>query len=220
LEPVETSEIEKALRFVSAWEHCEIEVGSGNGHFLVAYGERNRNIGLLGIELKKKRCGKIEKKIDGKRLLNILVVQGRAESLLEKILLSSVDAFHFYFPDPWPKTKQRKRRLLKMPIIETLHLALKKNGLFFFASDVFDYYIQVKLLGILHGGFIVRGNEIPAEAVLSMYSTKTEIAGKSLHGLVLQKKDNLEAQEGVEKPLFFQQPARTLFSTQSREEER
>jgi tRNA (guanine-N7-)-methyltransferase len=187
LDLVATNEIESALAFLGRWERAEIEIGSGNGHFLAEYGNQQRACGLLGIETKNRRCGKIEKKINTKGLGNVLLFRGKAESLLALLKPASVDAFHIYFPDPWPKTKHRRRRLFKMPALEVFHRALKTGGRIYFGSDVFDYYLQAKVLGALHGGFAVLPEELPPEAVLSMFSFKTQAAGRPLRGLVLQK---------------------------------
>jgi len=187
LELVETNELEKSLTFLASWKYREIEIGSGNGHFLAEYGVRNNTCCLLGIELKQKRCLKIRDKINKKQLANIRVFQGMAELLLERLPPSSIDAFHLYYPDPWPKTKQRKRRLLKLSSLERFYIALKENGRIYFTSDIFDYYIQVKLLAILHGGFQFGDCGLPGEAIHSLYAARTLSMGKAAYSLVLVK---------------------------------
>jgi tRNA (guanine-N7-)-methyltransferase len=188
-DPVVTSGIETALAFIRGRERVEIEIGSGNGHFLAAYGARMTDCTLLGIEAKIKRCEKIEKKVSAGRLDHIGVFRGRAEALCERLEPGSVDAFHVYFPDPWPKTKHRRRRLLRLPTFELLHRVLKNRGRIFFGSDVFDYYLQVKVLALVHGGFTVTEEPVPPEAVHSLFSLLTGRAGKKLHALVVQKND-------------------------------
>ena len=195
---VATSEIETALAFLGRRRRVEIEIGSGNGHFLTEYGKRFPECGLLGIETKNRRCGKIQKKIRTNALDNILLYQGRAESLFERLAPGSVDAVHIYYPDPWPKAKHRRRRLFKMPALEVFYRVLKTGGRVFFATDVFDYYIQAKVLGLLHGGFAVPAESLPPEATLSMFSLKTQAAGRPLKGLVLQKTERPRAPAGPE----------------------
>jgi tRNA (guanine-N7-)-methyltransferase len=187
LDLVATHETDRALDFLGRWDRVEIEIGSGNGHFLTEYGARLGQCGLLGIESKPKRCGKIEKKIELKKLANILIFNGKAEALLARLADGSLDAFHVYFPDPWPKTKHRRRRLFKMDALEVFYRALKPGGRIYFATDVHDYYLQVKILGLLHGGFAVRDGDLPPETALSSFNLKTRRAGKTLRGLVLEK---------------------------------
>ncbi|MBN2351928.1 MAG: hypothetical protein JXD23_05110 [Spirochaetales bacterium] len=184
---VATSVIESALAFLGRWRRVEIEIGSGNGHFLTEYGKRLPDCGLLGIETKNRRCGKIQKKIRNNGLDNVLLFQGRAESLFDRLAPDLVDAIHVYFPDPWPKSKHRRRRLFKMPALEVFHRVLKTGGRIYFATDVFDYYLQAKVLGILHGGFAVPAENLPPETTLSMFSLRTRTAGRSPKGLVLRK---------------------------------
>jgi tRNA (guanine-N7-)-methyltransferase len=188
-DPVVTGEIEIALAFLQDRARTEIEIGSGNGHFLAAYGERHRTTVLLGIETKSKRCAKIEKKITAAGLSRVMVFRGRAEELTQRLEPGSIDAFHVYFPDPWPKTKHRRRRLMRWPSLSLLHRALKKDGTVYFGSDVFDYYLQVKVLALFHGGFAVGIESLPPEVVLSLFSEKTSGAGKKIHALAIHKKE-------------------------------
>jgi tRNA (guanine-N7-)-methyltransferase len=184
---VVTNEIDTVLSFLEGRSRIEIEIGSGNGHFLSAYGKRVRQGALLGIETKSKRCAKIDKKISAAGLSHILIFQGRAETVLGRLGPDRVNAFHVYFPDPWPKTKHRRRRLLRWPTLPVFHRTLKTGGFVFFGSDVFDYYLQAKVLFLHHGGFEIVPDAVPLEAVISLYSRKTRAAGKKFHALAARK---------------------------------
>jgi tRNA (guanine-N7-)-methyltransferase len=186
-DPVVTNEIETVLDFLAGRKRVEIEIGSGNGHFLSAYGERVRNAALVGIEAKSKRCGKIEKKITASGLSHVIVFRGKAETLVHRLGPESVDAIHIYFPDPWPKTKHRRRRFMRWPSLLELDRVLKPGGCVYFGSDVFDYYLQAKLLFLHHGAFTIRDETVPPEAVASIYSKKTKAAGKQCHSVVACK---------------------------------
>ena len=56
---------------------------------------------------------------------------------------NSVDAFHVFFPDPWPKKKHHKRRLLQTPFLTELNRVLKPGGVFYFATDWEEYAEEV-----------------------------------------------------------------------------
>jgi tRNA (guanine-N(7)-)-methyltransferase len=187
LDPVGIDDSDIIRGFISRFGKFEIEIGSGNGHFLVNYGRRHPECGFLGIEAKKKRALKIASKVKNARLENVLVFHGSAESLLDLLLPSSCDAIHVYFPDPWPKTKHRRRRFMKKEILELFDTLLKPHGKIYFASDVFDYYLQVKLLGILSPVFSVSDEMIPEDTGTSLFLQRTVAAGKSTHGIVLKK---------------------------------
>lgn len=179
--------LESALAFLKRWEHVEIEIGSGNGHFLAEYGFRNPAVGLIGVELKLKRCEKIKKKIETLGLKNVFVGQGDVLLLLDRLSSSSIDAFHVYFPDPWPKTKHRKRRFLKKQILDRFFEVLKEDGKIHFASDVFDYYLQLKMLALVDGRFTTGTARIPEETVHSLYARKTFACGQKSYCLTLVK---------------------------------
>jgi tRNA (guanine-N7-)-methyltransferase len=99
----------------------------------------------------------------------------------------SVDKFHIYFPDPWPKSKHRKRRFLKQPMLDEVDRCLKPGGSIYFASDIFDYFFQVKILTVLHQGLEITQEMLPDEVFTSMYSRKMKDAGKKINALVIKK---------------------------------
>jgi len=173
--------------FISLFPRLEIEIGSGNGHFLVNYALKAEKTGFIGVEIKKKRCLKIMKKVSSNNLSSVRIYQGDAEEFLRCLPAGVVDAVHIYFPDPWPKTKHRKRRFLKMPMLDTMHHCLKPSGMVYFASDVFDYFMQSKILCILHKGFLLQTGRLPAEVFSSDYSKKTRQAGRNINSLVASK---------------------------------
>jgi tRNA (guanine-N7-)-methyltransferase len=159
----------------------EIEIGCGNGHFLSEYGARRPETLLIGVDIKKKRCLKAEEKARKRNLGNVSVALSNAEAFIRGIPRGAVDAFHIYFPDPWPKSKHRKRRFLSRENLLVIHRCLKPGGCVFFGTDFFDYYVQAKLLLILHGGFSFAAGPVPEEAFASIYSKKTAVKEKSVH---------------------------------------
>jgi len=187
LDLVEKDDCEAIRGFIAKYSKFEIEIGSGNGHFLVNYARRNPECGFIGIEAKKKRALKIHCKIKNAQLENVIVFHGSAESLLDLLQPCSCDALHVYFPDPWPKTKHRRRRFMKKETLELFDSLLKPHGKVYFASDVFDYYLQVKLLGILSPVFNISSEMIPEDMGTSLFLQRTVAAGKKTHWIVLEK---------------------------------
>ena len=165
-------QVDEILMQAQTKEKVEIEIGSGNGHFITEYCEKNANSFLIGIEKKRKRCAKIIRKIEKRNIQNIAVIQGKAEDLLLRLPPSRVDLFHIYFPDPWPKAKHRKRRFFRMVSLNLLAQSLKKGGRVNFATDYFDYALQAKVLLSLHGGFRLIESAPPEEVFLSVYANK------------------------------------------------
>ena len=150
----------------------EVEIGCGNGHFLAEYGGRRPELLLVGLDIKAKRCGKAREKVERRDLNNVVIVQQGAEGFIRDIAPGSVDAFHIYFPDPWPKSRQRKRRFFAMDNLRWLHDGLRPGGRLWFATDFFDYYVQAKVLVLAHGGFRLLDDPAPWEMFSSIYSRR------------------------------------------------
>jgi len=165
----------------------EVEIGCGNGHFISQYAEANKEKLLIGIELKQKRCVKAVKKINEKKLTNVKILQSRAEAVLTQLPASSIDKFHIYFPDPWPKFRHRKRRFLRMHNLKILHRVLKPGGGIFFITDFFDYYMQAKILLLLYPGLSLGEEPFPDEVFISIYGKKFTRAGKPIYYLSAEK---------------------------------
>jgi tRNA (guanine-N7-)-methyltransferase len=182
-------EIDDIFKRSSSFHTLEIEIGSGNGHFITHYGEKNPAFLLIGVEIKKKRCIKIVKKIGNKNLQNIEVVQCRGEALVESLPPSSVDAFHIYFPDPWPKERHRKRRFFRNMYLDLMSKSLKPEGRIYFATDYFDYALQAKVLLSLHNDFRLITSAPPEEAFLSVFANKFKTLDRPVRYISAVKTD-------------------------------
>jgi tRNA G46 methylase TrmB len=74
-----------------------------------------------------------------------------------------------------------------MLTVESLHRSLKAAGLVYFATDFFDYYLQAKLLFLVHPGFTVVDRAVPPEAFKSIYAGRLAEAGRRFHTVTAQK---------------------------------
>lgn len=148
---------------------CEVEIGCGNGHFLSHYAAERPGTLLIGVDIKQKRCLKAREKAAKRGQRNVSIVHGAAESFLRDLPPSSVDAFHIYFPDPWPKSRHRKRRFFTMVNLQQMHDRLRAGGKVYFGTDFFDYYLQAKVLVALHDGFRLSEEPAPQAVLSSLY---------------------------------------------------
>ena len=124
-----------------------LDIGFGAGETLVSIAQKNIDISLLGAEVYQSGIGTVLSKADKFNLENIRIVNEDAEDLLQnKILNNSFDAIIMFYPDPWPKRRHHKRRLIKKEFIELLNKKLKPNGIFYFKTDWKDYFDKVNLL--------------------------------------------------------------------------
>ena len=174
-----------------------MEIGCGNGHFLASYAAGHPDTLLIGIDLKARRCRRAREKAKKRGLLNVHILHGPAETYLRDFPPGSVDAFHIYFPDPWPKSRHRKRRFFTMDRLEEMSRRLRPGGRLHFGTDFFDYYLQAKVLVALHGGFRLRGEPAPEEVLSSMFGQRLMEARKTirLFTAVRAASDDLGQQE-------------------------
>lgn len=131
---------------LSSFAFCNIkhlEVGFGNGEFLLNFALQRENECFFGIEYSKKYFLKAQKRFDKYKLKNIKIIYGEAYTLISSIIPDSFfDFIHINFPDPWPKKRHSRRRLLNLDFIKEIERVLKPNGKVFLVSDVFDYFLN------------------------------------------------------------------------------
>ena len=141
------ADLPRLLPLLGRAPRVELEIGSGT--FLAAYSAAHRDTLVIGTEIKLERCRKAARKLARAGTGNGVIVRARAEEVLARLAPSSLSAVHVYFPDPWPKRRHRRRRLLRKGVIEDLVRLLRPGGCLHLATDFFDYYLQVVVLLLL-----------------------------------------------------------------------
>ncbi len=122
-----------------------IEIGSGKATFLVAQAKAHPEADFLGIEWARKFYRHAVDRIGRWGLRNVRILRADAAVFLRDFLpVESVDCFHIYFPDPWPKKRHHKRRFLQEANLEILLRCLKSGGEIRLATDHADYFEQVR----------------------------------------------------------------------------
>ncbi len=118
----------------------EVEIGSGKARFLIASARGCPAHDFLGVERSLSYYRVCRERLARAGLANARVVRSDGRSFVETALSpSSVRAFHIYFPDPWPKMRQKKRRLLGGVFLELLASRLEPGGALRIATDHPDY---------------------------------------------------------------------------------
>lgn len=114
----------------------EVEIGSGKARFLIESAGAFPRHDFLGLELSLAYYRICRERVGRSGLFNARVVRADARRFVEAALApGSVRAFHVYFPDPWPKKRQRKRRLLDGVFLEMLASRLESQGTVRIATD-------------------------------------------------------------------------------------
>lgn len=123
----------------------EVELGCGDASFIAAYAKRHPDRNFIGVERLLGRITKLHKKGRRAGLTNLRGVRIENSYFLEWLLPAhSASAIHVYFPDPWPKKKHRRHRLINERFPALAHAALTPGGCVFLRTDDADYFEQMQ----------------------------------------------------------------------------
>ena len=124
-----------------------IEVGTGKAAFLLNQAKAQPQVNFLGIERANKYYRYSVDRIGRWAVTNVRITRTDAAAFLaDSVPDNSVDCFHIYFPDPWPKRRHHKRRLLCDANLEHLIRCLKTGGTLRVATDNADYFQEIEKL--------------------------------------------------------------------------
>lgn len=116
-----------------------IEIGFGGGEHLAAMAMAHPEAGFLGVEPFLNGVAKLLGTIEADKIGNIRLLRGDGRHVLNALPGSSLDRVYLLYPDPWPKRRQRKRRIVDQEFLDQLARVLRPGGEFRFASDIDDY---------------------------------------------------------------------------------
>jgi tRNA (guanine-N7-)-methyltransferase len=115
----------------------EVEIGPGRGDVLLAFAAASPKRNFFGVERTGGAAATIAARAAARGLANVRVVAGDARCIVTELVPdASVAAYHVYFPDPWPKTRHRKRRLASADFADALARTLAPGGTVDVASDL------------------------------------------------------------------------------------
>jgi tRNA (guanine-N7-)-methyltransferase len=171
----------------------QVDLGCGDGSFLSALAERMPEKNFLGVERLigrvRSACRKAAR-IDNMRVIRVETAYAVRYLLPEQ----SVQIFHLLFPDPWPKRRHKRRRVMTSEFLRSVHCALAPQGLLRIATDQLDYFDQMQRLAKADPQFAivepllatpveVDGVDLP----LSKFERKFQQQGVPIHWLTLRK---------------------------------
>jgi len=116
-----------------------LEIGFGGGEHLAARAREAPDVGFLGCEPFVNGVAKLLAAIEAEGLANIRIRMGDARALVEALPEASLSTIYVLYPDPWPKRRQNKRRLMSVETIAEFARVLKPEGELRFATDIDDY---------------------------------------------------------------------------------
>ena len=171
-----------------------IEIGSGKATFLVSQAKAQPEADFLGIEWARKYFRHAIDRVGRWGLTNVRLVRADAAPFLRDFVPDgSVDCFHIYFPDPWPKKRHQKRRLVQRSNLDILIRCLKPGGTIRIATDHAEYFEQIKEATSAYSG-ILEEIEFPRpagaredELTGTNYERKYLKDGRPVHVLAVRK---------------------------------
>ena len=117
-----------------------MEIGFGMGEATAQIALSDPTTGYLAVEVHRPGIGKLLSRIEELQLINVRTIEGDAFEVFEQMIVnSSLDGVHLFFPDPWPKARHFKRRIVNQEFIATVSAKLKTGGYFHIATDWHPY---------------------------------------------------------------------------------
>jgi tRNA (guanine-N7-)-methyltransferase len=175
--------------FFNQPNHMEIEIGCGKGGFMVEYCSRHPHTSFLAVEKEPSVAFLAARRIAKRmHLVNSRVVCGDVFYLFRDFLPdNSISKFHMYFPDPWPKKKHKKRRLMKPDFLKQVYRIAIPNALFYWTTDHQNYHEESwKLITSMPWIEIVKAGTEPTEDIITNYERKYLAQNKELYRTIIK----------------------------------
>ena len=117
-----------------------MEIGFGMGEATAQIAAADPTTGYLAVEVHRPGIGKLLSRIEELELKNVRTIEGDAFEVFEEMIVdSSLDGVHLFFPDPWPKARHFKRRIVNQEFIAAVATKLKPGAFFHIATDWHPY---------------------------------------------------------------------------------
>ena len=132
--------------FESDQHDLVIEIGFGDGAVLIESALKNPNKNFIGIEVYDSGLGQCLNEINKHKIKNIRLIYGDAVEVFEQFITKkSVETINILFPDPWPKKRHLKRRLINKAFLPLLSSSLNNKGIVNISTDWEDYAQQIEV---------------------------------------------------------------------------
>ena len=139
--------------FSAPMEAVWLELGFGGGEHLAAQADAHRQIGMIGAEIFENGVAKLLAEIERRALGNIRIFRDDARRLVASLADASIARAFILFPDPWPKERHKKRRLVTRDFLDQLARAMIDGAELRLATDDMDYARTMLALGCEHRDF-------------------------------------------------------------------
>jgi len=122
-----------------------MEIGFGMGEATAIIAKNHPDNAYIAVDVHPPGIGKLLSRIDEDKLSNVKVIEDDVHVVLEHMFADqSLDGIHLFFPDPWPKKKHHKRRIVNEGFLQLIHPKIKKGGFIHIATDWVPYAISIQ----------------------------------------------------------------------------
>jgi tRNA (guanine-N7-)-methyltransferase len=161
-----------------------VDLGCGDGTFLRAVAEEHRDFNFIGVERLLHRVRSSDRKAG--ELPHVRILRADTMLVLNHVLApQSVSAFYLLFPDPWPKRRHHRRRLVTSQFLHAIQKRLTSSGALLVATDHDEYFSAIKRAAEKADGFDIVSDEWSLPP--TTFEKKFAAAGVNIHRLVLRK---------------------------------
>jgi len=171
-----------------------LEIGFGNGQSLLEMALNSPEKNFVGIEVYHKGLCRLLAQVEHMSLSNVRVMCGDAAELLHRVPLASLSTVQIFFPDPWPKKRHHKRRLIQETFVGLVAKKLEKGGILHLATDWMDYAYH--MMSVLSSSTVLnnlagehRFMERPKSRPITKYERRGWRLGHSSWDLMFQRID-------------------------------
>jgi tRNA (guanine-N7-)-methyltransferase len=167
-----------------------LEIGFGAGEATLAMAEAEPDVTILAIDVHTPGVGRLTADAHEKGMTNVHVMEADALTVLEgSIPATSLAGVRTFFPDPWPKARHHKRRLIQGPVIDLVHSRLSPGGFWHIATDWQDYAEWILENFAAHSGFRGGVIERPSSRPLTHYERRAVREGRPVVDLLFTRSD-------------------------------
>jgi tRNA (guanine-N7-)-methyltransferase len=167
-----------------------VEIGSGMGETTAAMAASDPERNLLAVDVHLQGLGRLLRRAEELGLTNVRVADGDAVVLLRDMLgPDSVDELRVFFPDPWPKSRHAKRRLVQQGFLDLVASRLRAGGVLHVATDWVPYADQVRELLHGHPSYdVVHEGPRPPQRPVTRFEQQGLNAGRTSYDVVSRRR--------------------------------
>ncbi|RZO83987.1 MAG: tRNA (guanosine(46)-N7)-methyltransferase TrmB [Oceanococcus sp.] len=170
-----------------------LEIGFGNGESLAAQAGKHRDQDFIGLEVHRPGVGYLLQAVEADKLSNVRVSSSDALLFLDQALpQASIDRVQVFFPDPWPKKRHHKRRIVRPDALDKIARVMKPGAVLVLATDWDNYAEQMMEVLSAHPAFENCHGDAQfaprAERIVTRFERRAHRLGHTIHDLAFSRR--------------------------------